>query len=65
MFQLLFLRPALGVEREFDAVRGDYDGADIWLGEVTDDVEGLEVVAEFVVLPDWDIFLSSRRPIST
>ena len=42
------------MEGEFDAVGSDYDGAYFRFGEVTYDVESLEVVAEFVVLPDWN-----------
>lgn len=42
------------MEGEFDAVGSDYDGAYFRFGEVTYDVEGLEIVAEFVVLPDWN-----------
>lgn len=47
MFQLLFLRPALGVEGEFDAVGSDYDGAYFRFGAVTYDVEKLSTLENY------------------
>ena len=44
--------PALGAEREFDPIGGDENGSDFRTGEVADDVECLEIMAEPVVFPD-------------
>ena len=44
----------MGLDREFDSVRGNDRGADFRLGKMADDVEGLEVVAELLMLADRD-----------
>ena len=46
--------PPLGTEREFDPIRSDEDGSDFRAGQMPDDVECLEIVAEPVVFPDRD-----------
>lgn len=48
------LSPALGADRVFEAFGGDEDCADVRFGEVADDVEGLEIMAELIVAADWD-----------
>ena len=44
----------LRLHRELDAFGGDEDGAGVGLGEVADDVEGLEIPAELLRLQDRD-----------
>ena len=51
---VLFVFPALGLDREFDSVRGHDRCADFRLGKMADYVECLEVVAEHLMLADRD-----------
>ena len=44
--------PALGLDGEFHAFRGDEHGARLRLGQVADDVESLEIPAEFLQIQD-------------
>ena len=53
LFAFFFL-PTLRFHGEFDAFRGNQDGAGFGLREVADDVEGLEVAAELLQMQDRD-----------
>ena len=46
--------PPLRLHRELDAFGRDEDGAGVGLGEVADDVEGLEIPAELLRVQDRD-----------
>ena len=49
---VLFVFPALCLDRELDSVRGDDNGADFRLGQVAYYIEGLEVMAELLMFSD-------------
>ena len=51
---VLFVFPALCLDRELDPVRGDDNGADFRLGQVAYYIEGLEVMAELLMPADRD-----------
>ena len=57
---IIRLFPALGLHRDFHTVRGDKSRSYLRFGEMSDDIECLEIVSELVVFSDRDC---EKKPV--